>query len=191
MAQDVTALLLELGRGDSTALDRLLPIVYDELRRLAKGHRYSWRDPALGTVSLVHEAYLKLVNQSHVDWQSRGQFFCLASRAMRTILVDNARHHRRLKRGGNLRVVPIEEAELVSASRSDELLALDEALERLRRSDARSADVVDCRVFGGLTVEETAESLGISPATVKRSWTVARTWLYNELRSQPPGGPED
>lgn len=181
---DVTALLLELGRGDRSALDRLLPIVYDELRRMARGHRYSWGDPGLGTVSLVHEAYLKLVNQSHVDWQSRAQFFCLASRAMRSILVDNARYHQRLKRGGNLKAVPMEDVELVSAARSEELLALDQALERLRQADDRCAEIVDCRIFGGLTVDETAEALGISAATVKRSWTAARSWLYRELRTE-------
>lgn len=151
---------------------------------MARGYRYSWGDPALGTVSLVHEAYLKLVRQSRVDWQSRAQFFCLASRAMRSILVDNARHHRRLKRGGRLEPVPMEDVELVSAARSDELLALDQALERLRDEDRRCAEIVDCRVFGGLTVDETADALGISPATVKRSWTAARSWLYRQLRTE-------
>lgn len=179
---DVTALLLELGKGNRAAMDRLLPVVYEELRKLAHHHRYSWRETAPGTVSLVHEAYLKLVQQTQVDWQSRAQFFYIASRAMRSILIDNARRRQRQKRGGDRVAVPLDQAMLVSAERSQELLALDEALERLRESDTRLADVVDCRFFGGLTVQETAEALDVSPATVKRAWVVARTWLYRELR---------
>ncbi|HUP25185.1 MAG TPA: ECF-type sigma factor [Thermoanaerobaculia bacterium] len=183
--RQVTALLEQARAGDARALDQVLPLVYDELRRLARRHRAGWRPNASvrppGTVSLVHEAYLRLVDQTQVEWQSRAQFFYLASRAMRSILVDSARHQLRQKRGGGLRQVELEEALLVSEGRAEELVALDEALDKLASRDERLGRVVECRFFGGLSVEETAESLGISPATVKRCWSVARTWLFQEL----------
>ncbi len=179
----MTTLLREAQGGRAEAIRRLMPLVYDELRELARIHRYRFRDPrAPGTQSLVHEAYLKLVDLSRVDWQSRGQFFAIASRAMRSILIDNARRFARGKREGERRAVPIEEAVLASEQRSDVLLALDEALDRLRETDERLAAIVECRFFGGLTVEETAEALSISPATVKRGWTLARSWLYRQMK---------
>lgn len=182
---DVTALLQRHRAGEADALDELLPLVYDELRRLARSHRISWRRDGLkapGTGSLVHEAYLKLIDQSRVDWQSRAQFFFLASRVMRSLLVDNARHHQRQKRGGRQEQVDLTEPMLVSYQRSESLLALDAALERLSEDDARLGEIVVCRFFGGLTVEETAEALDVSSATVKRGWRVARTVLFRELQ---------
>lgn len=180
---EVTALLLEAGQGRPDALERLLPLVYGELRRLASHHRRRFRDErSPGTSSLVHEAYLRLADATRVDWRSRGQFFCLASRAMRSVLIDNARRYSRRKRAGDKRPFPLDEATLVSQARGEELLALDEALGRLEALDGRRARVVECRFFGGLTVEETAEALTLSPATVKRDWDEARAWLYAELR---------
>jgi len=187
----VASLLLEWRHGSREAMDRLLALVYDELRELARRQRFRWRDPdAPGTTSLLHEAYLKLVDQTQIDWQSRGQFFYLASLAMRNVLVDNARRHQRQKRGGGQRAVPIDEAELVSRERGDELLALDEALDRLSERDPELARIVDCRFFGGLTVEETADATGVSPATVKRGWKAARVLLFDEMRGGAPAPPE-
>ena len=178
--QDITDVLLELGR-DRSAMDRLLPMVYDELLTLARGQRASWDGfERPGTTSLVHEAYLKLVDQTRVDWRSRAQFFYVASRAMRSILIDNARWHHRRKRDGGIRV-ELEETHLVTRQRAEELLAIDRALARLSASEDRLGRIVECRVFGGLTVEETAEALEVSPATVKRGWNLARAWLYREL----------
>jgi RNA polymerase sigma factor (TIGR02999 family) len=186
----VTALLERARAGDSRALDEVMPLVYGELRALARHHRAGWRQGAAarppGTLSLVHEAYLRLVHQTHVAWESRAQFFYLASRAMRSILVDNARHQLRQKRGGGRLAVELEEAMLVSEARAEELVALDQALDRLGARDERLGRIVECRFFGGLSVEETAETLGVSPATVKRGWTVARAWLFRELGSQEP-----
>jgi RNA polymerase sigma factor (TIGR02999 family) len=182
---EVTALLNELGAADNDeVLARLLPLVYDELRLLARHHRFRWRDEqSPGTVSLVHEAYLKLVGQSQIRWQSRAQFFYLASRAMRSVLIDNARRFLRQKRGGSLERVALSDELLVSEERSEELVALDEALTRLQRADDLLSRIVDCRFFGGLTIEESADALGKSPATVKRGWTTARAWLYHELKA--------
>ena len=182
----VTALLRRYQEGDAAALEELLPLIYDELRGLARAHRArvgadGIRSP--GTVSLVHEAYLRLIDQRHVDWRSRAQFYCIASRAMRSVLVDRARWHRRQKRGGGWRKVELEDQLLVSRERAAEVIALDRALERLLRRDERLGRIVECRFFGGLTIEQTAEALGVSPATVKRGWSVARTWLYDELRA--------
>ena len=184
---EVTALLQELGAGNNDeVLARLLPLVYDELRLLARHHRFRWRDDqSPGTGSLVHEAYLKLAGQSRIRWESRAQFFYLASRAMRSVLIDNARHHLRQKRGGSLEHVPLSDDLLVSAERSEELIALDEALTRLSTADDRLGRIVECRFFGGLTVEESADALGLSPATVKRGWTTARAWLFHELKRAP------
>src|SRR5262245_29764640 len=168
--EDVTVLLKGMAEGQPDAANRLLTLVYDELRQMARRHRSSWRRSPLGTQSLVHEAFLKLVDQSTVQWSSRGQFFAIASKAMRSILIDNARHYLRLKREGSREQVELEDGLLVSAARSEELLALDLALDRLYAADTRLASLVECRFFGGLTIEETAEALGTSPATVKRDW---------------------
>lgn len=181
---DVTQLLVEFGRGDAAAFERLIPLVYDELHILARSHRHRWHgyNNALGTTSIVHEAYMKLVDQDHVEWKSRSQFYCIASHAMRSLLVDNARAHQAKKRGGDRQKVAADNAQLVSGERSAELIALDEALDRLREADDELATVVECRFFGGLTIEETGEALSMSAATVKRRWTMAQMWLYKELQ---------
>lgn len=185
---DITRLLREMASGTPDAGSRLLDVVYDELRQLARRHRARWNQAPLGTHSLVHEAYFKLVDQTHVQWQSRGQFFAIASHAMRSVLVDNARHWQRLKREGGRERVDLDDGMLVSEARSEEVLALDAALDRLKAVEPRLASIVECRFFGGLTVEETGDALGISPATVKRDWVAARTWLYRELQgTEPPG----
>jgi RNA polymerase sigma factor (TIGR02999 family) len=184
-SEDITRWLRELSAGTPDAGNRLLDVVYDELRQLARRHRSTWRQSPLGTHSLVHEAYMKLVDQTHVEWQSRGQFFAIASHAMRSVLVDNARHWQRLKREGGRERVELDEAMLVSEARSEEVLALDAALDRLKAGEPRLASIVECRFFGGLTVEETAGALSVSPATVKRDWVAARTWLYRELHHGP------
>lgn len=181
---DLTQLLIEYGRGDDDAFERLIPLVYDELHMLARSHRYRWNgyENALGTTSIVHEAYMKLVDQNHVEWKSRSQFYCIASRAMRSVLIDNARAHQAKKRGGDRQKVAADDAQLVSAERSAELIALDEALDRLQETDDELGSVVECRFFGGLTIAETGEALSMSAATVKRRWTMAQIWLYKELQ---------
>jgi len=180
--RDITALLNEFAGGDRSAMQRILPLVYGELRDLARHQRYRWNSRAApGTTSLVHEAYLRLVDQTQVEWESRRKFYYIASRAMRSILVDNARMSRRQKRGGGQRPVSLDHVVLFSEDRGAELLALDAALERLSETEKRWGQIVECRFFGGLTVSETAEALDVSPATVKRGWNLARAWLYREL----------
>jgi RNA polymerase sigma factor (TIGR02999 family) len=174
----------EQGEERDTVLQELMPLVYVELKVLARANRYRWSGvESLGTTSLVHEAYLKLAGQTRVDYANRRQFYALASKAMRSILIDNARWHGRQKRGGGRKPVVLEESMLVSAERSEELLALDEALDRLEDREPRLARIVECRCFGGLTVDETAEALDVSSATVKRGWRLARTLLYRALKT--------
>lgn len=181
---EVTQLLVSLGDGDSAALDKLMPLVYSELRRLARSRLGSERsDHTLNTTALVHEAYLKLADQNRINWQSRAQFFALASQAMRRILVDYARRRNAAKRGGNAVVTVRETDSVASEVRADELLALDESLKRLAAIDPRQSQIVECRFFGGLSIEETAKVIGVSTATVKREWAVARAWLYRELNN--------
>jgi RNA polymerase sigma factor (TIGR02999 family) len=189
---DITALLRAAGDGQDGAMERLVTLVYDELQRLARHQRHVWGGVrAPGTRSLVHEAFVKLAGQD-IDWQSRGQFFFIASRAMRSILVDNARHFARQKREGARQQVPLSDDLLVSEARGDDLLELDRALSRLEAADPQLARTVECRIFGGLTIEETADALGVSPATIKRSWNLARAWLHQEMTtgdgdgSRPP-----
>ena len=182
---EITKLLKELAEDESAdqsrAVDSLVPLLYRELKVLARSNRYRWRGGfSPGTTSLVHEAYARLAKQDGVTFDNRRQFFALASRVMRSILIDNARRHQARKRNGA--TVPLTEETLVSVARSDELLELDEALVRLESSNGSLARVVECRCFGGLTVEETAEALEISSATVKRRFRVARAWLYSELK---------
>ena len=164
------------------SLDEVFPAVYAELRRVA--HRHFRREATghtLGTTALVHEAYLELARLEHVRWTERSYVLAAASRAMRRILIDHALARRAQKRGGGARVEALDDAVAMAESRGEELLALDEALDRLAAANARCAQVVECRFFGGLSVEETAEALGTSPATVKRDWTMARAWLNREL----------
>jgi RNA polymerase sigma factor (TIGR02999 family) len=172
-------------------MDRLMPLVYDQLRRMA--HRQLAVEPAghtLTTTALVHEAYLKLVNQTRAHWQDRAHFFAIAARALRRILIDYARRHRAARRGGGQDGPParvsLDSVELPVAERADALLALDEALDRLAQLDARLALVVECRFFAGLSEAETAAALDVSQRTVARQWVLAKGWLYQEL--QPEAG---
>ena len=183
LSPDVTALLSELASGNQAAGDRLVPLVYDELKRLARRYmRRERSDHTLQATALVHEAYMKLVRQEAVNWQSRSHFFGIAAQLMRRILIDHARGHLREKRGGVKEILPLNEALVFSPEHSEELVKLNEALERLSKLDARQSRIVELRFFGGLSVEETAEFLGISPKTVKRDWSVAKAWLHGELR---------
>ena len=168
--------------GAPDALDEIFPVVYEELRRVAHRHlRGEGTGHTLGTTALVHEAYLELARLDHIRWPGRAYVLASASRAMRRILIDYAVARRAQKRGGGVAAEPLDDAVAAAVSRGDELLALDEALDRLTAVNARYARVVECRFFGGMSVEETAEALGTSPATVKRDWTVARAWLNREL----------
>jgi len=182
-SKEITLMLQQWGGGKQEALDALLPLVYEELRRQAS--RYLRRERAghtLQTTALIHEAYLKLIDQRTVNWQNRAHFFGIAAQAMRRILVDYARGKHRAKRGGSGEDLPLEAAALiVSQERKIDLVALDEALERLAEFDARQARIVELRYFSGLTIEETAEVLRISPATVKSDWNVAKAWLRHEI----------
>jgi RNA polymerase sigma factor (TIGR02999 family) len=184
-APDVTRLLQEWRSGRQDALDRLMPLVYDELHLMASRHlAHEWRVGSLQTTALVNEAYLKLVGQRQVDWQNRAHFFALAATLMRRILVDSARREQRQKRGAGVSPVPLDDAAAAPqpvALDTVDALALDAALTRLAELDPDQARIVELRFFGGLTVEETAEVVGISPATVKREWALAKGWLYREL----------
>jgi RNA polymerase sigma-70 factor, ECF subfamily len=183
MANEVTLLLQELGGGNERAnreaLDKLLPIVYNELRRLAASFLQREHAVSIQTTELVHEAYFKLTEQKKVDWENRGQFFAIAAQAMRRILIDAARQRKSLKYGAEK--VSLDDALTVSAKENQSLLELDEALTELEKFDATQCRVVELRYFAGLTIEETAEVLKVSPATVKRDWTIARAWLYKKI----------
>jgi RNA polymerase sigma-70 factor (ECF subfamily) len=182
---EVTVLLSALTRGEEDAAGKLIPVVYDELRRLAASYMRRERpDHTLQATALVHEAYLKLIEQRSVSWQSRAHFFGVAAQLMRRILIDHARGHLRQKRGGEHKKVSLDDALVFSEQQSTELLAVDESLERLARLDGRQARIVELRFFGGLSVEEAAEVLGVSPKTVKRDWSVAKAWLYADLKER-------
>ena len=174
------------SEGDKSAADQLMPLVYDGLRKVAAQYlRKERKDHTLQPTALVHEAYLKLIDISHVNWQDRAHFFAAASQMMRHILVDHARARAADKRGGDVERVELDEA-ISLADRGGEknvdLLALDDALDRLAEFDAQQSRLVELRFFGGLTIEETAHVLGVSPATVKREWTLAKTWLYRRMK---------
>jgi RNA polymerase sigma factor (TIGR02999 family) len=180
--EGITDLLLQLRHGDPTAMERLYALVYEELRRIAHRQLRGERpDHTLGTTGLVHETYLKLIDQTRVEWRDRAHFYRVASWAMRRILVDYARRYGALRRGGGLRRVPLDE-ESALLEREESLLALDEALERLAAVSKRLSQVVECRYFGGLTEAETAEALGVTTRTVQRDWAKARGWLHLELQ---------
>jgi RNA polymerase sigma factor (TIGR02999 family) len=183
---DVTRLLLDWSHGDRTALDRLMPLVYDELRALAGRSLRSERSGhTLQATALVHEAYLKLVDQRQVRWQDRAHFFAVAAKLMRRILVDHARRHAAIKRGGGQPGRPLDEADAqAQPAPLVDWLALDRALDRLAALDDRQARIVELRFFGGLTIEETARVLQVSAATVKDEWSFARGWLYREMRGE-------
>jgi len=180
---EVTRLLQDWSDGSRKALDKLLPLVYAELRRLAHSYlRHERPGHTLQTTALVHEAYLKLIDQRSVNWQNRAQFFALSAQAMRRILIDSARRHTSVKRGSGGTKISLDEAATVSGETANEsLLALDMALQELEKVDAEQSRIVELRYFGGLTIEETAEVLKTSPATVKREWTMARAWLYQAM----------
>jgi len=180
VVSDISNLLRAWNGGDQSALDRLTPMVYDELRRLAR--RFMVRERpghSLQTTALVNEAYMRLVDYKRMQWQDRAHFFAVSAQLMRRILVDHARRHN-LKRGGGVRHVSLEEAAVVGGESTD-LVALDDAMNALARFDARKVQVVEMRFFGGLSVEETAEVLRVSPVTVMRDWSTAKAWLYREL----------
>ena len=180
--EGVTEAIRRLRAGEATALDELVPLIYEDLRRLAHRQLGSIRaGETLGTTGLVHEAYLKLAAQSHPVWRDRGHFFAVASRAMRHILIDYARSGRRQKRGSGQPHVPLDEAQVAIEAEAAHLVAVDEALTRLAAEDERLARVVECRFFAGLSEEETAEALGISVRTVQRDWGQARAWLKKEM----------
>ena len=182
---EVTRLLIRLTDGDGDVLGELLPLVYDELRRLAAGYlRRERPGHTLQPTALVHEAYLRMVDQSQVRWQNRAHFLGVAAQMMRRILVDHARGQRAEKRGGEIQKLSLDENIDVSGERAADLVALDEALERLAEFDPQKARVVELRFFGGLSVEETAEVLGVSAPTVKRQWRMAKAWLYGQVQKQ-------
>ncbi len=182
-SQSVTQLLQAWSRGDEASLERLLPVVYEELRRLARHHlRQQPSGHTLQVTALVHEAYLRLIDQQQIEWGSRAHFFGVAAKAMRSILIDHARRQRAAKRGAAARHSTLgANVESVASGSNVDLLALDEALIRLAQYDPRKSQVVELRYFGGLSLEEVAEVLGVSLATVKRDWTTARAWLKREL----------
>lgn len=182
--QDVTGLLLAWRDGDESALDRLMPLVYGELRRLARQCvRREYDQAAMQTTTLVHEAYLRLVDANRVPWNDRTHFFAIAAQLMRRVLVDDARRRGFQKRGGGQRRIALNEAMLVAPNRSIEVVALDQALARLEQFAPRKCRVVELRYFGGLTIQETAAALDISVDIVKREWRTAKLWLLHELAS--------
>lgn len=179
---EITGMLQAWGNGDQAALEKLIPLVYDELRRLAR--RYMDKERAghtLQTTALVNEAYLRLVDAHDVQWQNRAQFFGISAQLMRRILVDFARAHDNLKRGGEVQKVSLDEALMISSERSADLVALDDALTALTALDPRQSQVVEMRFFGGLSIEEIAEVLKVSVGTINRDWSMAKAWLSREL----------
>ena len=181
---EVTKLLKQWSEGDQTALDQLIPLVHDELHRLARHHmRREGPGHILQTSALINEAYLRLVDQPQIRWENRAHFFGIAARLMRRILVDEARRRDSAKRGGSLIQVPLDEATNVAQEQAANVAALDEALQRLETIDARQGQIVELRFFGGLNIEQTADVLKVSPGTVMRDWTFARAWLRNEMKS--------
>lgn len=189
---DITALLAAHSSGDSDAMDELYPLVYEELRRIAHQRMRGERsDHTLRTTALVHEAYLELVDLDRVDWQNRRHFFALAARVMRNVLVDYAEKRNAQKRGGDVDRVPLEEGDGAVPVALEDVLAVHQALERLETIDERQVRVVECRFFAGLTIEETANALGVSPATVGRDWRMARAWLNRELTNGEGGNRDE
>ena len=185
---EVTQLLQAWGQGDEAARDELMSVVYQELHRLAH-HYMKTESPGhtLQTSALVNEAFLRLVDQKNVKWQNRAHFFGIAAQLMRRILVDYARSRRYAKRGGGMRDLPLDDALMISQERNEEVVALDETLERLAEFDPRKSKIVEFRFFAGLSIEETAEVLAVSPGTVMRDWTLAKAWLRREIKGAGPG----
>ena len=180
--QDITQMLSEMSAGDSQAPDKLLPLVYEELRRLAHAYMKNERsDHTLQATALVHEAYIQLVDWKNVSWQNRAHFFAAAAQMMRKILVDYARGKNALKRGGGVTTIALDQAVSFQNKNEVDLLSLDAALTELNSFDAQQARIVELRFFGGLTIEETALAMGISDSTVKREWQIAKAWLYSRV----------
>lgn len=180
--QDVTKLLVKWSKGDSAALDALIPLVYSELRRLARHYlQQEKQSHTLSSTALVHEAYLRLVKQTDVTWQNRAHFFGVASQMMRRILVDHARRQAYAKRGGGAMTLTLDDTISAPRQREIDLVALDDALHGLAKLDQRQSRLVELRFFGGLSIEETSEVLGVSAPTVKRDWASARAWLFREI----------
>jgi RNA polymerase sigma-70 factor (ECF subfamily) len=183
-AESITQLLLQWSNGDSSALEKLMPLVYDELRRLAGRYlRRERENHTLQPTALVNEAYLRLVDQEKVEWQCRAQFFGLAARLMRNILIDHARVHQAAKRGRRQLSISVSKVNRIASRCEVDLVALHEALERLAANDLRKSQIVEFRFFGGLTIDETAAILNLSHATVERDWNMARAWLRRELET--------
>ena len=183
--EELTVLLAEWRAGNQAAFDRLLPIVYEELRRLASSHMRAERpDHLLQTTALVHEAYLRLVDQPQTSYETRSHFFAVAAQVMRHVLVDYARARRRAKRGGGVPPIPLEEVAVISEERAEEVIAVDSALEGLMAFDLRKGRIFELRHFGGLSVDEAAEVLKVSPATVARDWRMAKAWLRRAIASE-------
>ena len=182
---EITERLIAWGAGDRAALDQLLPVVYQELRRMA-GNYLRQENPGhtLQPTALVHEAWLRLIDQARVDWRNRAQFFGVAAQMMRRILVDHAKSKHREKRGGDAVKLSLDDAINLSRERAADLLALDDALDELTRVDERKSRVVELRYFGGFTVEEIAQILEVSPETVMRDWKLAKAWLYQQIRQE-------
>lgn len=180
--QDVTRLLLRMEGGDRDAVDLLLPVVYRELRRLAAGYLQRERgNHTLQPTALVHEAYMRMVDQSRVQWQNRAHFFGVAAQMMRRVLVDHARTQGARKRGGDIDKIQLEDGLVPGSSREAELIAVDDALKALESQDPVKAKIVEMRFFGGLSIEETAVAMSLSTATVSRHWRMAKAWLHGEL----------
>ena len=187
-SQNVTQLLQDWSKGNQQALEELLPLIYNELRHLAHNFLYRERPGhTLQTTALVHEAYLKLIDQKDARWQNRSHFFAIAAQAMRRILIDSARRNAAMKRGGPQEKLSLDEAPDISLEPNTRLLALDEALNALAEIDPEQSRIVELRYFGGLTIEETAEVMKSSPATIKREWAMARAWLHQALTNDSAG----
>ena len=183
---EITRLLKEVSDGNSQAINRLLPLVYDQLREMAHRERLRWQgEETLNTTALVHEAYIRLSNGSQLGVESRLHFLRVAAKAMRYILLDHAKAKKRQKRGGDQQRVDFDEALAVSYEEADELIALDEALSRLEKVNPRHSQIIECRFFAGMTIEDTAKALDLSAPTVKRGWQAARAWLFREMSSSP------
>lgn len=186
---EITQLLIAWGQGDQSAFDRLMPLVYEEMRKIARRYMVRQRpDHTLQTTALVNEAYLRLIDSSKVQWQNRAHFFAISAQLMRRILVDFARARTNLKRGGGAHKVVLDEALTISSEPGADLVALDDALTDLAAIDKRQSQIVELRYFGGLSEDEVAEVLGLSSRTVRRDWSLARAWLYRELNQ---GGDND
>jgi RNA polymerase sigma-70 factor, ECF subfamily len=183
---NVTQLLLDWSNGDKSALDRLTPLIYDELHRLANFYmRKQSPGHTLQATALVNEIYIKLINTKNVNWKDRAHFFAVAAQAMRQILIDHARSHKYAKRGGDARKVELDEVAIIAQEQAAILIALDDALKSLSVIDQRKSQIVELRFFGGLSIEETAEVMKISTPTIEREWRLAKAWLYRELSQTP------